>query len=146
METIEIKTLIDITNSSVTRFNKDLEKEYNQHRNWTTLLQCIGLRSIVEYDQSPASELVEIKSLGFGSKIKGKHRVWTFRFTTDRSESYLSEEGDLGHLINDLHQVPVIKNLDETINISKEVFDLKDLGNKNTIVSLVNPELEIVDA
>lgn len=146
METIEIKTLVDITNSTVTRFNKGLEKEYNQHRNWITLLQCIGLRAIIEFDQNPTSELIDIKSLGFGSKLKGKHRVWTFRFTTDRSQTYLSDEGEIGHLINDLHQVPIIKNLDETINISKAVFDLKDTSNRNTIVSLVTSELEMVDA
>lgn len=141
METIEIKTLVDITNSKVIRYNHADEKEYNQHKNWTTLLQCIGLRAIVSFDEDPTFESVDIKSLGFGSKYKGKQTVWTFRFNTDREATYKNDEGDLSLLVNDLHQVPVIKNLNETINISKAVFDLRDTGWCNTLVSIVQPEI-----
>jgi hypothetical protein len=43
MEIVEIKTLIDVTNTQVSRANQGTPEEYDQYRNWTTLLQCIGL-------------------------------------------------------------------------------------------------------
>ena len=142
METIIIRTLIDITNSGVNRPTSGLEKEFGQHRNWTTLLQCIGLRSIITYDQNPSSELIDVKDLKFGKKYKGKQQVWTFTFNPDRSETFLDETDKLGLLKNDLHQVPVIQNLYETINMSKAVFDIVDESFKNTVVELINQPLE----
>jgi hypothetical protein len=135
MEIIEIKTLIDITNSNVTRISPEKETEFNQYKNWNTLLQCIGLRCIILYDENPSSEIIDIASM-FGSKYRGKHKVWTFRFKPDRQQAYEFEDNKIGHLINDLHQVPIIEKLSETINISKAVFDLEDRAWKNTLVSL----------
>jgi hypothetical protein len=142
MEIITIKTLVDITNSGINRPKMGAEKEFNQHRNWTTLLQCIGLRSIINYDSKPACDQDDIKNLGFGKKYKGKHKIWTFTFTTDRSSSYFEEDNPIGLLIKDLDQVPVLKNCDETINMSKAVFDLLDDSSRNTIVeiSIADPE------
>jgi hypothetical protein len=138
MQTIEIKTLIDITNTDVIRHRPENDKEFNQQKNWITLLQCIGLRSIIEYENPALCDTVDVKDLQFGSKYKGKHKVWTFKFTTDRMNSFLSDDDDpLGLLTPDLHQVPVIKNLEESINISKAVFDLSDAEYKNTTIALL---------
>jgi hypothetical protein len=61
--------------------------------------------------------------------------VWTFTFSPDRDGVYQDNDGnDLGFLLEDIHEVPVIKNLTETINIDKAIFDLKDSKNKNTII------------
>ena len=136
MEIIEIKTLIDITNTNLKRPNTLADLESNQYRNWTTFLQCIGLRCIISYDKNPAVATVDIKDLGFGSKYKGKHAVWTFRFTTDRDDSYQHEDNQIGLLINDLHQVPIMEKLNETINIQKAVFDLTSKDWCNTVVTL----------
>ena len=139
MQIIEIKTLIDITSTGVNRHKTDSDKEFNQQKNYVTLLQCIGLRAIIDYQESPVSETIELKESKFGSKYKGKHRVWTFRFTTDRLDSFVDDEGNsMGLLTADLHEVPVIKNLDETINISKAVFDLSDPSWKNTIITSIH--------
>jgi len=139
MQIIEIKTLLDITKTGVNRHKVDSDKEFNQQKNYITLLQCIGLRSIIDYQETPVSETIELKEAKFGSKYKGKHRVWTFRFTTDRLDSFVDDEGNpLGLLATDLQGVPVIKNLDETINISKAVFDLSDLNWKNTIITSIH--------
>jgi hypothetical protein len=75
--------------------------------------------------------------LGFGSKYKGKQAVWTFRFTPDRNDSYLENDNRIGLLINDLHQVPIMEKLNETINIPKAVFDLSDSNWQNTVVTLL---------
>jgi hypothetical protein len=131
MNIVEIKTLIDITNSGVERPYQGSQLELNQNRNWTTLSQCIGIRSIIEYYNSPIVETVDVKGLGFGANFKGKHQVWTFRFETDRPEVF-GEDCEL--LIEDMDQVPVIKKLTESVNIDMAVFDTKSPALKNTII------------
>lgn len=135
MDIIEIKTLIDVTNTKVVRPNQGTPLEYNQNRNFITLIQCVELRSIITYDTQPTSELIDITNLGFGTNYTGEHRVWTFRFMPDRIGVYnLDKRGPSGTLSDDLDCVPIIKNLNETINIVKAVFDCKDTSVKNTII------------
>ena len=135
MDIIEIKTLIDITYTGVIRPRQGSQQELDQHKNFITLSQCSEMRSIISYDNAPTTENVDLKSLGFGSAHKGKHTVWTFTFRPDRSGVYTDDRGDpIGGLIDDLHEVPIIKNLTETINIDRAIFDLKDGANKNTII------------
>lgn len=137
MQTIEIKTLIDITDTKVSRPNQGTELEHDQYRNFVTLKQCAEIRSIISYDFSPESQTIDIKDLGFGSKYKGKHVVWTFRFNTDRPNVYTNEQDELGCLYEDMQGVPVIKNLTETINIEKAIFDLIDASSKNTLIKAI---------
>jgi hypothetical protein len=138
MDTIEIKTLIDITDTRVVRPNQGSQLQMDQQRNFTTLRQCAEIRSVINYDNSPTSEKQDIKGLGFGTAYKGKQVVWTFRFNSDRPDVYVDDQGaPLGFLINDLDQIPVIKNLAETINIDKAIFELKDVRYKNTIITAI---------
>jgi hypothetical protein len=134
MQTIEIKTLIDITDTKVVRLNQGTQFEHDQYRNFVTLKQCVEIRSIISYDNSPTMELVDVKDMGFGSKYKGKHAVWTFRFIPDRSGVYFSDGNDIGSLIGDVDGVPVIQKLKETINIEKAIFELTDSATTNTII------------
>ena len=61
--------------------------------------------------------------------------MWSFEFTPDRQGVYTdSNNNEIGLLFNDLHAVPVLKNLSESINIGIAIFDLKDSKTKNTIV------------
>ncbi len=138
METIEIRTLIDITNSGARRPNQGSAKEVEQYKNWTTLNQCLGIRSNIEYDELPTTETLDIKDLGFGTKYKGKHKVWVWRFRPDRTGAYSNDKDNIGTLLQDLDNVPVIKNLDETVNIETAVFDISNSATKNTIVRLVS--------
>ena len=136
METIEIKTLIDITKPNVYRPNQGSLLEQNQYKNWVTLQQCIGLRSIIDYDDPPKIELIELKGMGFGTRYKGIHNVWTFKFRPDRSSAYYDDNSGniIGLLLNDIDQVPIIEKLTETINISKAVFDLESPQFRNIII------------
>ena len=137
MEIITIKTLVDITKPNVHRPGQGTTLEQHQYKNWITLQQCIGLRSIITFNHFPTVEKIDVKGLGFGSKFKGEHQVWTFVFSPDRTHAYDDDAGNLvGLLINDLHQVPVIENLTETINMSMATFDLTDSQYKNMIVSV----------
>jgi hypothetical protein len=131
MNIVEIKTLIDVTSTGVGRPHQGTQLQLNQERNWITLNQCIAIRSLIEYNNEPIMETVDIKGLGFGSNYKGKHQVWTFRFETDRPEVF---GNNCELLVEDLDQVPVIKKLTETINIDMAVFDTKSTNFKNTII------------
>jgi hypothetical protein len=143
MEIIELKTLIDITKPNVHRPGQGTTLEQNQYKNWITLQQCIGLRSNISFESLPEVEELDIKGLGFGNRYKGKHKVWTFTFYPDRSNAYDDGSGNLvALLLNDLHQVPVIENLTETINTTKAVFDLEDPQHKNIIITASVRHLE----
>jgi hypothetical protein len=79
----------------------------------------------------------DVKDLGFGSNYKGKHRVWTFRFSPDRTGAYTLNNDAAGSLIDDVNGVPVIQKLTETINMDMAVFELKDAATKNTIIKAI---------
>jgi hypothetical protein len=139
MSAIEIKTLIDITRTNVIRTNQGSSLELDQHRNFTTLIQCAEIRSIVVFNTDPTVEKIDIKGLGFGTAYKGKQFVWSFTFDPDRQDVYNDGLGnDLAFLINDLDQVPIIKNLTETVNIDKAVFDCKDNQYKNILITAIS--------
>jgi hypothetical protein len=134
MQIIEIKTLIDITDTKVVRLNQGTQLEHDQYRNFVTLKQCVEIRSIISYDTGPILEVSDIKDMGFGTKYKGKHAVWTFRFSPDRSGVYVSDNDELGSLIEDVNGVPIIQKLSETINIEQAIFELHNPLTKNTII------------
>jgi hypothetical protein len=135
METIEIKTLIDITNTNRNRPNQGVGLEYDQYRNFTTLMQTIGLRCIITYDNNPVVDNIDIKGIGFGEAYKGKHNVWTFRFRPDRQQAFEDSGGPVGLLIHDMNEIPIIGKLTETINISKAVFYTYESQQKNTLIT-----------
>jgi hypothetical protein len=134
MQIIEIKTLIDITDTKVIRLKQGTQLEYDQTRNFITLKQCAEIRSIINFDTSPSVEVKDVKDMGFGSKIKGKHKVWTWRFTPDRTGVYNENNSEVGALIEDVNGVPIIQKLTETVNIDKAIFEVKDPETTNTII------------
>jgi hypothetical protein len=137
MLVIEIKTLVDITDTKVNRPRPGLQKEHDQFRNFTTLKQCVEIRSNVVFDTAPTEETIDVKDLGFGSKFKGKQKVWTFRFTPERTGAYVEGHNEIGALLADINGVPVVQNLTETINMDKAIFELNDPANKNTIIKAI---------
>lgn len=140
---VEILTLVDVTRTGITRPTQGTQLEIDQNRNFTTLSQCIELRSIMSYNDFPSAEVVDIKGLGFGSVYKGKQKVWKFYFVPDRSGVYRDNEGnDIGLLYDDIHAVPVIKNLTETINMDVAIFNLKDSKLRNTLIKALPGTIE----
>ena len=141
MQIIEIKTLIDITDTKVVRLNQGTQLEHDQYRNFVTLKQCVEIRSIISYDTGPTMEVKDIKDLGFGTKYKGKHAVWTWRFSPDRTGVYVENGSEVGALLEDVNGVPVIQKLTETINIDKAIFELHEQASKNTIIMAIKGAL-----
>ena len=138
MEVIELKTLVDITNTNVRRSGQGTEQELNQYKNWITLNQCIELRSVITFDSNPTVEKIDLKGLNFGTEFKGSHNVWTWRFYPDRANIFVNENSSLGLLINDLDQVPIIVNLTETINTLRPVFELTNSKLINTTLKIIS--------
>jgi hypothetical protein len=97
-------------------------------------MQTIGLRAIIEYDRDPTVEQTDIKGMGFGTELKGKHLVWTFQFRPDRPDAFAGNKDPMALLREDLDKIPVIINLSETINIQQPVFELNDVQYRNTVV------------
>ena len=138
MQRIKIQTLIDITCSKAKRPGQGDVTEVNQYRNYTTLLQAIGLRTNINFDNAPEVTTEKLTGNTFGSDYKGsEHKVWTFEFTTDRDDVYYGEDDNLYLLKEDLHNVPVIKNLEESINIANSVFDVKSVKHRNISISII---------
>lgn len=137
MQVIEIQTLVDITDTKVNRPRPGMQIEHDQFRNFTTLKQCVEIRSNIIYESSPTVETRDIKDMGFGSQFKGKHQVWTFRFTPERSGVYVEGNKEIGALVDDVHGVPVIQKLKESINMDTAIFELKDSVTKNTIIKAI---------
>lgn len=135
MDVIEIHTLVDITNTRVVRPNQGTALAYDQNRNFITLIQCVELRSIITYNNPPTFKIVNIDGMGFGSAYTGEHKVWTFNFTPDRMGVYnIDRRVPGGALFDDIDGVPIIKNLSETINIERAIFDCISIAYKNTLI------------
>jgi hypothetical protein len=135
MDIIEIQTLVDITKTRVIRLNQGTQLEYDQNRNFVTLIQCAEIRSVVSYNNPPLVQDLEISGMGFGNEYTGVHRVWTINIIPDRMGVYnLGNNNPVEGLVDDIDGVPIIKNLTETINMSKAIFNCKDPFSKNTII------------
>ena len=135
MDIIEIQTLVDVTNTQVLRINQGSKLEYDQNRNFVTLIQCAEIRSVVSYHNPPLAQDMLVTDMGFGDEYTGVHRVWTINIIPDRMGVYnLGNNDPVEGLIDDIDGVPIIKNLTETINMSKAIFNCKDPFSKNTII------------
>lgn len=142
MDRIEIKTLMDVTNSKMSRSTHGTQLEQDQYRNFITLLQCLEIRSLIHFDHDPRVELIDITDNGFGTEYTGKQKVWTFVFSYERTDVYKDQRGNpVGLLLEDLHQVPLVKKLTETVNIDKAVFNTKDRQFTNTLIKALSGNL-----
>lgn len=142
MEVIQIRTLVDITCTGIVRPGLGTQLELDQHRNFTTLLQCLELRSVISYNQPPIMEHAVINTYGFGYEFRSKHNVWVFTFIPDRTGYYTSDDGNpVGLLLEDLHNVPVVTNLTETGLVPKHIFDTKDARFRNISARIVREDI-----
>jgi hypothetical protein len=126
----ELLTLVDITETRA-RFNKH-NKDWQQQQNYITTLQTLGLRVNPEIDKL-SIDLRDIKNIGFGKKYKGECKVWKLNFHIEYEDAV-----DIEMLENDFDYVPIITNLDETIDIKNKMFQTKDADYKNILFKYVD--------
>ena len=121
----KLLTLIDITQTNA-RKGDDIYRQH-QHQNYLTAIQTISLRSNPIIKKQPLVEEKSIDTLGFGTKIKGKHKLWTLEV------EFESFEQGMETLKNDMDLVPVINNLDESIVLEIGAFLTNGSPYRNTV-------------
>lgn len=135
-------TLIDITKTNAVRhYNKGMaetEAEYNvkrnQRRNWESILQVIGLRSQPVYLTDPVMHPdEELTQYNFGTMFSAGS-LWVFNFGVEHEGIFDLPGRPKGGLLDDLHNVPVIINLTETVTIDPAIIDTINDTTKNTII------------
>lgn len=135
MEKITVITLIDITETKQYRKEPGKELEIQQQQNFLTLMQTIGMRVNPSYPRPPVVDYDFSKEGVFGSKITTPQKAWKFDFYFDYHGGLTDSAGNsCGLLIDDLHLIPVISELTESVNLDLAVFDTKSAEFKNTVI------------
>ena len=126
MARYQIITLVDITRSNPSRSETDMQK-LGQQANFNSLLQAIGLRANITWEQAP-----EMKDGRLPHPRSGKANHWLWEFDTERDLLfYKSDDDPVGLLLDDLHGVPIINQLNNSIDIHPSIFATRG-DNTNT--------------
>lgn len=139
-------TLVDITNTGVTKFSPEISKERNQQRNWESILQVLGLRTqIFEIHQEHTYQ--SVKKFEFGSEYKGQHNVWQFKFSVEFENLYRVADNSVDVLEKDFEQTPIIVGLEETAKFPMSLLYTSG-AEKNIYFKLLPEEVNnsVVDA
>ena len=128
MPRYQIVTLVDITRTNPSRSETD-QYLLAQQANFNPLLQSIGLRSNVEWTIDPVES-----SGSLPYPLKGRANYWTWTFEVERDQVFAKDGNPAGLLLDDLHGVPIIAQLNNSIDIDPAVFQTQG-PNTNIWVS-----------
>lgn len=106
-------TLVDITDTGITKFVQEQAKQRNQHRNWESILQVLGLRTQI-LDIKQEIILDHVSKYEFGNAYNGQQNIWIFKFCVEFEKIYEVGNNPVEVLEKDFEQTPVIVGLDET--------------------------------
>jgi hypothetical protein len=120
VEYYRLYTLVDITQTNVTRGPDTVERE--QQRNFDTVLQAIGLITQPQQLAPPVVTSAHMEWLEFGEYFQGEQRVWVWQFATEHSDIFTIGTNSVGRLANAFDQVPIICGLDETARFMLPIF------------------------
>jgi len=116
-----VVTLVDITRTGVLHGDVD-DSGRNQHRNWETVLQTIGLRAQPMEIQGPSMQEIDVEKLEFGEMYRGSQRVWTMSFAVEHIDVWKENNDPVAGLRRDFNQVPIITDLTETARFMLPIF------------------------
>jgi hypothetical protein len=131
MQRYKIISLVDITRSLPSRVESDNIK-IGQQANFNSLLQAIGLRSNIEWDSDPIQQSGRLPE-----NIDGKAVHWIWEFTSERDQVFQKDLDPVGLLLTDLHGIPVVTGLNNSIELTPPMFQTKS-NNQNTWVYLIS--------
>jgi hypothetical protein len=120
-----IITLVDITRNNITRSETD-QLKIKQQANFNSLIQAIGLRANVSWTADPRYDK---GTLPFG--LGGKAAYWEWHFDTEREDVFKRDNDAVALLVDDLHGVPVIDGLNNSVDLNPSAFVSK--GSKPNI-------------
>lgn len=85
-------SLVDITQTGVTRSHDVDDMKRNQQRNWETLVQCLGLRCQAQDIQGPVVVETDLDLLEFGELYTGEQKVWVWTWGVENPEVYTNKD------------------------------------------------------
>jgi hypothetical protein len=130
MPRYRITTLIDITRTDAKKSDND-QYRLAQQDNFNSLRQSIELRSIVSWHRDPVKQHGRLPD-----PLDGKAAYWIWEFETERDDLFLRGNDPVALLKEDLHGVPIIDGLDETVGF--EIPAMQTQGQMiNTWVVLI---------
>lgn len=130
MQRLRIITLVDITRSKASRAETDRLK-IAQQANFNTIVQTIGIRSNIEWDVDPTMETGRLPE-----PLEGKANHWVWEFSIERDFVFQEGNDPVGLLIKDLHNIPIISNLNNSVDIEPAAF--QTIGkNQNTWITII---------
>lgn len=130
MARYRIITLVDITRTDAKKSDSDSIK-IKQQENFNSLRQTIELRSNVEWHKDPVKNTGSIPT-----PFEGKANHWVWEFDIEREDVFLSDGDAVALLKDDLNNVPVINNLEESIDLNPPAFKTKG-NNFNTYIEII---------
>ena len=123
----KLYTLVDITHTGQYRNEPGKENQRWREQNFNTVLQTLGIRTNVSFNQKP--EVFEVGGRTVGFDTDEVIRVWRFDFSTERDDILYEADGDpVGYLKQDFHLVPYIAGLDELMEQNYAVFNTSNPG------------------
>ena len=149
-------TLFDVTRTGVnfrnrfdTRTDPELAKQRNQQSNFETILQVVGMRSQPE-DITDSDKITvtvdELAKYNFGYLFSKKYlknvksvTVWSFTFMVDGVAIFDDGISELGNLLQDCAQVPMIIGLEESVKLANHL-DITDQARNIQFIKSVEHE------
>jgi hypothetical protein len=116
MPRYQIITLVDITQTNPSRSETD-QHLLSQQANFNSLVQAIGLRANVVWISSPKE-----KNGALPKGLDGKAVHWTWTFDVERDDVFLKDDNPVGLLIDDLNGVPIIPDLNSSVELNPACF------------------------
>ena len=119
MQLFKLVSVVDITRSCPSRSETDHLK-LGQQANFNSLIQAIGIRSNVEWEQDP-----ECHTGRLPDAIDGAATHWVWEFSVERDFVFRLDNDPVGLLLEDLQGVPVINRLNNSVDIMPSIFQTK---------------------
>ena len=131
MQLFKLVSVVDITRSLPSRSEAD-HLILGQQANFNSLIQAIGIRSNVEWDQDP-----ECHTGRLPDAIDGAATHWIWEFSVERDFVFRLDDDPVGLLLDDLQGVPVINRLNNSVDIMPSIFQTKG-DHINIWISLIS--------
>jgi hypothetical protein len=119
-------TLIDITETNVTKSNTLDLKGYNQQQNFNTVLQLISLRTQPLDYKIEVLEAQDLVNFEFGNSYKGLHTVWKLEFVSEYTDVFSNNNNKTYFLEQDFDGAAFISNLNNTLTFHNNNFETKN--------------------
>jgi len=68
--------------------------------------------------------------------LEGKATHWVWTFTVERDFVFQDKDNPVGLLVNDLHNIPAVSNLNNSIELDPSAFQTQG-KNQNTWIEII---------